>query len=113
MSVLVVCFLLVSASAYSQTQIPVEPPVFDKKLWTVTSVLIGSSILTAELTARENQNYQPERRLKIYTVAGISDFLIIAMSANLKSDGKKWWWVPAIATSVVNGGFAVKYRKSF
>ncbi len=112
-AVLVLCLFLVSASAHSQTSAPTEPPVFDKKLWTVTGILVGSSILMTEFAVHEDLKNQSERRLKIYTVAAISDFLVFAQSANLKSDGKKWWWVPPIAVSAVTGGFAIKYSKSF
>ncbi len=112
--ILVLCLCLISNSAYSQTETPTEPPpVFDKKFWTVVGTLISSSIILTEMSVRRNQNDRADNRLKIYTAHGISDLLIIVATANLKSDNKKWWWVPAIATSSVNGGFAVSYSKSF
>lgn len=112
-AVLVLCLLLVSKSTYSQTESTKEPPVFDKKFWTAASILIGSSIILTEASVHRNQSGRFDTRLKIYTAHGISDFLIFAVSANLKSDGKKWWWIAPIAASAVNGGFAIKYSKSF
>ena len=112
-AMLVFSLCLVPVSAFSQNRTSTELPVFDKKFWTVTGTLVGSSIIMTELAVHEDKKNRPERRLKIYTAAGISDFLVFAMSANSKSDGRKWWWIPPIAVSAVKSGFAIKYSKSF
>lgn len=112
-AVLVLCLLLVSNSAYSQTSTQKEPSVFDKKFWVIHGTLIGSSIISAESAIYKDKQGGFNRRLKIYTAAGISDFLVFALSANQKSDGKKWWWVAPITISAINSGFAIQYNKSF
>lgn len=110
---LALCFLMISSSVYSQTWTPIEPPVFDKKFWTVTGILISSDIIIAETAVHKDINNRLDKRVKIYTAYGILNLLTLTVSANLKSDTKKWWWIPAVATSAVNCGFAVKYSKSF
>lgn len=111
---LVLCLFLISAgSAYSQTSTQKEPPVFDKKFWTVQGALIGSSILVTECAVYGDKGNLTERRLGIYTAAGISNLLVFILSANQKSVDKKWWWVAPITISAINSGFAIQYSKSF
>ncbi len=110
----VLCFFLMSSALQAQTnQAPTEPPVFDKKFWTATGIMLGSTVVMAETAVRQQQDGRMERRLKMYTAAGISDFIIFAVSANAKSDEKKWWWVLPIATAAINGTFTIKYIKKF
>lgn len=111
--IFILCLSLISSLAYGQRPTPKEPPVFDKKLWTVTGILVGSSIALTETSVRRSANDRSDKRVKIYIAHGISDFLIFGVTANLKSDNKKWWWVGSIATSALYGGVAIKYNKSF
>lgn len=114
----ILLFILLSAiPVYGQInqmpQAPTESPVFDKKFWTVVGALIGSEIVLTEAAVYKDQNNQSSRRMEMYTAYGISDFFILAASANLKSDGKRWWWVLPIVASSVNGGIAVRCVRNF
>jgi len=117
-TILILLFILLSAvPVHCQTnpapQAPTKSPVFDKKFWTAVGTLIGSNIISTETAVYKDQGNQSSRRMEMYTAYGISDFFILAASANLKSDGKKWWWVLPIAASTINGGMAVRYVRNF
>lgn len=116
--ILIFLFVLLSAvpvhcQTNSAPQAPTRSPVFDKKFWVATGVLIGSNIVLTETAVYKDQSNQSSRRMEMYTAYGISNFFILAASANLKSDGKKWWWVLPIAASIVNDGIAIQYVRNF
>ncbi|TSC90538.1 MAG: hypothetical protein G01um10142_404 [Parcubacteria group bacterium Gr01-1014_2] len=109
---LTACLLVIGSSAFAQTQ---GEKVLDKKLWTVGSLLIGSTIYDVESTYFAFDKcvacYEKNPRMRpfvkagkpwLYAVQGSIDAGVIYASYKMKDKDHKLWYLLPVALTVVH-----------